>query len=550
MSDTRLARHAVSLALLLVVSAQGAWGQVASTLHIRVSLLDAGVATPVARHRLLISDNPATAPPLEVVTGADGTVDVLLKPANYTVESDQPVVLHGKAYRWIQIIDVVAGRDATLDLTHGNALVDTETAATTPAALSGTMLLEQWKNSLVSLWTPTSRASGFVVDTRGLVATSQRAIGAATTAEVQLSPDVKVTGSVVRAEPGRDVAILRVDPAAVASVAPVPLECGSATPPSPKPADRVLALGVPMRGPKAAEPADLGRVGPHWLETDLYLAAGSLGGPVFGTDGRFVGLTSIVDGSDERRPDFRVIRSGDVCAVVASAEKAMASAPAPSAVRLPVEPALTFTPEALERAATQLGGTIVQASSPGFDVALITPARIYAARNPVRPKSLPVRPRGTSAADPYEEARRQAVMDFGSWAPYFVEDPPVLLLRVTPRMVESFWKMVARGAAMSQGIAIPALKRYKSSFERMRVFCGSTEVTPIHPFLLTRAISDTSAITEGLYVFEPDALSPRCGTVKLVMYSEESGEKGDSLTLDARVLQQVADEFAALRGQP
>jgi hypothetical protein len=181
---------------------------------------------------------------------------------------------------------------------------------------------------------------------------------------------------------------------------------------------------------------------------------------------------------------------------------------------------------------------------------LITPARLYAARNPVRPKSLPTRPGRTSAIDPYDEARRQALMDFGSWAPYFAEDPPVLLLRVTPRMVEGFWKMIARGAAMSQGVSIPALKRFKSSFARMRVFCGSVEAIPIHPFLLTRAISDTSAVTEGLYVFDPDALSPRCGTVKLVMYSEESGQKGDGLTLDSRLLQQISEEFAALRAEP
>ena len=44
------------------------------------------------RYVLLVSDNPASAPPREVVTGTDGTADVKLPPGNYTLESDRPFV--------------------------------------------------------------------------------------------------------------------------------------------------------------------------------------------------------------------------------------------------------------------------------------------------------------------------------------------------------------------------------------------------------------------------------------------------------------------------
>jgi hypothetical protein len=366
---------------------------------------------------------------------------------------------------------------------------------------------------------------------------------------VQLTPEIKVTGQVLTAEPGRDVAIIRVNPSALASSPPLPLECAAA-PPAPAEQDRVHALGVPLRGPKAAEPATLGRVGPHALETDLDLATGSAGGPAFATDGRFIGLTSIVDGSDERRPDFRIVRAGDVCAAIASAARAMADTPVPGAEPLPVEPARPFPREALEAVAKQHAGSRnpYQASSSDFDVAFITPAQVYGARAQVRPTSLPARPNRAREADPYDEARQRALLDFGRWSDYFAEDPPVLLVRVTPRMVEGFWKMVARGAAMSQGMSIPALKHFKSSFVRLQAFCGPTEVTPIHPFVLTRAISASTSVTEGLYVFDPDAFGPRCGTVKLVMHAEQAPEKGDTLVVDPKLLQRLSDEFAALRG--
>ena len=68
-----------ALPLILVLCSLAAAAQATSVLHIRVMLGHADRAvTPVARYRLLISDNPATAPPREVVTTADGTADVRL----------------------------------------------------------------------------------------------------------------------------------------------------------------------------------------------------------------------------------------------------------------------------------------------------------------------------------------------------------------------------------------------------------------------------------------------------------------------------------------
>ncbi len=84
----------------------------------------------------------------------------------------------------------------------------------------------------------------------------------------------------------------------------------------------------------------------------------------------------------------------------------------------------------------------------------------------------------------------------------------------------------------------------------MRAFCGETEVTPIHPFKLEQRVSDSDAINEGLYVFDPGALGPHCGTVKLVLYSEKEPEKGDTRAVDAKVLQQIWQDFAPYRALP
>ena len=52
---------------------------------------------------------------------------------------------------------------------------------------------------------------------------------------------------------------------------------------------------------------------------------------------------------------------------------------------------------------------------------------------------------------------------------------------------------------------------------------------------------------EGLYAFDPDALGPACGAVKLVLYSDKETEKGDTLIVDANLVQHIWQDFAPYR---
>ena len=106
---------------------------------------------------------------------------------------------------------------------------------------------------------------------------------------------------------------------------------------------------------------------------------------------------------------------------------------------------------------------------------------------------------------------------------------------------------MARGAASTQGMSLPPIKRFKSGFGRLRAFCGDTEVLPVHPFRLEQRVSETEAIYEGLYAFDPGALAPSCGTVKLTFYSEKAPETGDSKAVDPKVVQQIWDDFEPYR---
>jgi len=209
------------LAILACATPAAISGQTLVVLHIRAVLTDeTGRPTPVARHALIISDDPPTREARRILLGVDGTADVRLRPGNYVVESDQPVALEGKAYRWRQTLDIVAGRDTSLDLTVANAVVEPiatgTTDADTPLTTDTSLLLRQWLDSVVQLWTPTTHGSGFLVDAAGLIATSQRVIRDATTVEVQISRSIKVAGTVLESDAQRDIAIVRIDPSVMA----------------------------------------------------------------------------------------------------------------------------------------------------------------------------------------------------------------------------------------------------------------------------------------------------------------------------------------------
>jgi trypsin-like peptidase len=342
-----------------------------------------------------------------------------------------------------------------------------------------------------------------------------------TTVEVQVSRTVKVAGTVLEADRQRDVAIIRIDPAVMASFKPLPLKCpGTAAPPVAR-EQEIIAIAAPLRQNRGINWGAVTRFDARVITTELNLAAGSLGGPVFNTAGDLIGITTLHGEREEPiRGIVKVARIDPACDVVAAAAKKMQDTPAPSAAQLPMEPAKPAPVAEFKDAVRKRAGNLkpYQMITADFDVGFITPILAYAAQS-------------------------QMAQDFGAWSDYVADVPPVLFVRVTPKMVESVWAKMARGAAYTQGMALPAIKRQGAGFNRLRAFCGSTEVTPIHPFKVELRVSETDAIYEGLYAFDPAALGPGCGTVSLELYSEKAPEKADTRVVDPKLLQQIWRDF-------
>lgn len=488
-------------------------------LRVRVAMADAsGVVTPLPRLTLLVSDNPPTAEPRRLRTSPDGTIEIKVPAGSYLVELDEPVAFRGRAYTWTQIIDVAAGRETVLELGAHNAEIAESARINADAAT----LLSAWRDSVVEIWTPTMHASGFVVDARGLIATSHRAIADHTSVEVQIttsSARIKVPGRVVSSERNPGTAFVWVNPSAIAEARVIDPGCSRTDRVALAYKDLVTTIGSSALSPKELADGRVTKVTALAIFSDMRIGRDSQGGPVFAESGEFVGLSSIDDPDADRRwSEAWVVPVDRICEAMRSAAAAMTGVP-PDDTRLPLEPAgpagNDSAPVTVAGGAPKVQPAMIKAAD--FDITLFTSGQ---ARN-------------------VQFSATNMRTDFGAWTEYIRDVPPVLLVRVSPQFEESIWKTLARGAAYTQGMALPPLKSFTSNFLRMTAYCGSTEVTPIHPFVIEHRVAERSPIREGLYVFERSAFGPHCPTIRFEMFSEKSPQRGDSKEIDPKLFEML-----------
>jgi S1-C subfamily serine protease len=527
---------------------------VALKITVTISAAD-GSVQPVPRHALLISEDPVSSSPHRYVTKADGTAEAYLKPGKYIVESDNPFLFAGKAYQWAEPVTVRANGDTLLALTTANATIETAKpgSADSPeiaeaaAERAETLLLAAWQDSVVTIWTTRAVGRGFLVDARGLIATNQRLIGKDTTVEVQFSATKKIAGRVVAADATTNVAIVWIDSRAVAPGRPMTLGYAQGDKSPINARDKVYSIEGRTGEPKALASGTVDGVTAHAVSSDVALGRENTGAPLFTPSGAVVAITTAAADESAMVNELspRAVRIDDARGVLAEAEKKLQGAAPPAATPLPIEPAAPFPQQALESAAKSRGGKAAaySVSAADFDVSVITPPVLYASMHKPEDREH----FDYTAGDPQRQPAVRPLDDFGNWNEYVGDVSPVLLVRVTPKFGEKLWTTVARGAAQTQGVAIPAIKKPKAVFGNVRLTCGDTDIAPIHPLRIEHRVDDGTSVDEGLYVFPPSAISPQCGAVKITVFSDKPSDKGDTRTIDAKIVQQVWDDFAPYR---
>jgi serine protease Do len=142
----------------------------------------------------------------------------------------------------------------------------------------------------------TSLGSGFIVDPAGYVATNNHVIQDADEITVILHDNTKLKAKVVGRDAKSDIAVLKVEPAQPLSA----VEFGNAE--KARVGDWILAIGNPFglggtvtAGIISARGRDINS-GPYddFLQTDASINRGNSGGPMFGLDGKVIGINTAI----------------------------------------------------------------------------------------------------------------------------------------------------------------------------------------------------------------------------------------------------------------
>lgn len=463
------------------------------------------------------------APSIELKTDLDGKAEKQLPSGKYFIASAKPLDLSGKQYSW-NLEMQISGVEQHVDLTNDNAKVEESaagessrsiTAASGPAGdLSA--LFDKLKNSVVAVHSEVGTGSGFLADPAGLVVTNNHVVEASNYLAVQFDQARKVPARLMAADTDKDVAVLWVNLSAFPEsvVVPfIPKEGGAPI----AVGQRVFTIGNPLGREKVLTTGVISKVEKEAITSDLNINPGNSGGPLFTMSGQVAGLTtaglrnlaSIVP-IDKARP------------VLDQARQKIAGAVPPSAELLPVAPREFFPPEPLRALLQQekMDTKLYNFDLGQFHVWIITPPLNYFSRHEdemAAARKAAKRAGGDpSQAKPPASALEDA-QDFLS----------VLTVTVRPRL----------GIGWSH-------PKFKNGFLKMRLLCGGKELTPIEPGrsefnLVDQRDRKLDTTFQGRYVYQPDALSPACGSAQLEVYSEKDPETPLSKAIDPATIERI-----------
>lgn len=538
-------RSALAFPFMLIFCL-AAYSQVATVrLKVRVILVDKDLNQKPAPHlALVVQRTDAAGEPLAMKTGLDGAAEATLPPGKYKLTTPQPIEFQGKRYQW-ETEFTLTGAGFSLELSNDTAKVTPiEPEKTSRGRDDLSELFKHLRNSVATVYSEFGHGTGFIVDASGLIVTNEHVVAKSEYLSVQFDEKTKVAAILLASDPDKDVAVLRANLAAFpeAVIAPVARgEAGKA--PAVTEGDRVFTIGSPLNQQKVLTTGVVSRVDAKVITSDVNINPGNSGGPLFNSAGSVIGVTTYSQQA-RRGPGLSgIVRIEEALPLIDQA-KAKASEPAPSATLLPVEPKDPFPLDALRASAPP--GKVDRAPynfpAGDFEVAVYTPPfeyRLFAERQRALEKEREKRDKKRGGETPQDSSGA----DVKNWEAD--EHKPEITISVEPQLKLKFWASMAAPAGQVKA-------RFKTDFYRMRLLCGSKEVTPIRPgkyrveggYSGGVTVSDTTYM--GVYDYLPDAIGPGCGQVTLEIYPDKNSPP-TVRPLDSATIQAVWTDFEPYR---
>jgi hypothetical protein len=266
-----------------------------------------------------------------------------------------------------------------------------------------------------------------------------------------------------------------------------------------------------------------------------------------------IGITTFGDFTRAGGPGIAgIIRIEQALPLLDEARSKMGSVQKPSSEFLPAFPTDAYPIDAIKASANiekfRLDPYVFGLGD--YDVAFVTPILRYRglASDVKAGKEKEKRNRKNSNA---VQGTFQPLDDLKGWGEYVGQYEPVLLVQASPKLKETFLSAFSRGMAASHGyVTGPAKMHFKTDFYKMKLLCGNQEVKPLFPGKIERvadehdaAINITDATFDGLYKYSANAITAKCGTVTLQLFSERDPGQPKVKLLDQKTIKAVVADF-------
>jgi S1-C subfamily serine protease len=408
------------------------------------------------------------------------------------------------------------------------------------------------QTSVVTVWSEVGHGTGFIFDKEGLIMTNQHVVGPSQYIAVQFDSKRKIPAVLLAASPEKDVAILWANLEALPDATVAPIAKLDGDEPAIVEGERVFTIGSPLSQRKIMTTGIASKIEQRAILSDININPGNSGGALFNSIGEVVGITTFGESGRSGPGVSGIVRIEEAMPLIEEAKKKMVEAQKPTARLLPVDPTDTFPLDAIKEIATakKFDTDRYVTSVGGFNLVFLTPTLKYRIQTEAEREAAKTREK-RNKKDGAVQGTFRPFDDFFAWREYVGDYKPILIIRATPELGESFWGALGRGIAANYGIHTQAKLRFKTDFYRMRLLCGDKEVEPIHPAKIAHILSESNyfvsikdATFEGMYSYPADAISPACGKVTLELYSEKEPNQAKRKELSEKTVLKIATDFA------
>jgi S1-C subfamily serine protease len=504
----------------------------------------------------LITDQVGKAEAQLLTTKLDGTVEIQVSPARYRIASAKPLDFESKHYSWDMQFNV-GPSGISLELSNDNAKI----VEGGPSAIDDlAALFKKYRDTVVTVWAEVGagHGTGFIADPAGLVITNQHVVTTSEYIAVQFDQNRMLPATLLASDPTKDVAVLWVNFSNIPEAHAAPLLARGDLPA--EEGERVFTIGSPLHQSKVMTTGIVSKIDQRVIISDVNVNPGNSGGPLFNSKARVIGITTFGDVS---RPGFPgisgIVRIEEALPLIEQAKAKMASVQKPTPGFLPSVPTDAYPIDAIKASANiekfKVDPYIFGVGD--YDVALVTPILKYRQLAGAVKAGKEKEKRNRKHANAVQ-GTFQPLDGLKGWAEYVGEYEPVLLIQASPRLKETFWSAFSRGMAASGGAYYTgsAKMRFKTDFYKMKLLCGNQEIRPLFPGKVERVIDErnafvniTDATFDGLYKYPADAVTAKCGTVTLQLFSEKDPTQPKVKVLDQKTINAVAADFAPYLAQ-